>query len=71
MQASPNPRDPRAVLGAVKAQPGNAGASRKPSATAGLDRPRARRDRRSAGPGRRNGFGSNKGTARYEEQAMT
>ena len=28
-----------AVLGAVKAQPGNAGASRKPSATAGLDRP--------------------------------
>jgi len=34
------------VLGAVKAQPGNAGASRKPSATAGLDRPCARRDRR-------------------------
>jgi hypothetical protein len=33
-----NPLDPRAVLGAVKAQPGNAGASRKPSATAGLDR---------------------------------
>ena len=25
MQASSNPRDPRAVLGAVKAQPGNAG----------------------------------------------
>ena len=39
MQASSNPRDPRAVLGAVKAQPGNAGASRKPSATADLDRP--------------------------------
>ena len=38
MQAS-EPLDPRAVLGAVKAQPGNAGASRKPSATAGLDRP--------------------------------
>ena len=38
MQAS-DPLDPRAVLGAVKAQPGNAGASRKPSATAGLDRP--------------------------------
>ncbi len=37
MQASSNPRDPRAVLGAVKAQPGNAGARRKPSATAGLD----------------------------------
>ena len=38
MQAS-DPLDPRAVLGAVKAQPGNAGARRKPSATAGLDRP--------------------------------
>ena len=38
MQAS-DPPDPRAVLGAVKARPGNAGASRKPSATAGLDRP--------------------------------
>jgi HSP20 family molecular chaperone IbpA len=48
MQAS-DPLDPRAVLGAAKAQPGNAGASRKPSATAGLDRPCARRDRRSAG----------------------
>ena len=47
MQAS-DPLDPRAVLGAVKAQPGNAGASRKPSATAGFDRPCARRDRRSA-----------------------
>lgn len=44
-----DPRDPRAVLGAVKAQPGNAGASRKPSATAGLDRPCARRERRSTG----------------------
>ena len=38
MQVS-DPLDPRAVLGAVKAQPGNAGASRKPSATADLDRP--------------------------------
>ena len=47
MQAS-DPLDPRAVLGAVKAQPGNAGARGKPSATAGLDRPCARRDRRSA-----------------------
>ncbi len=27
MQASPDPLDPRAVLGAVKAQPGNAGAA--------------------------------------------
>ena len=33
MQAS-DPLDPRAVLGAVKARPGNAGARRKPSATA-------------------------------------
>ena len=48
MQAS-DPLDPRAVLGTVKAQPGKARASRKPSATAGLDRPCARRDRRSAG----------------------
>ena len=39
MQASSDPLDPRAVLGAVKAQPGNAGASRKPSATAGLTAP--------------------------------
>jgi hypothetical protein len=44
MQAS-DPLDPRAVLGAVKAQPGNAGASRKPSATAGLDRPPLRATR--------------------------
>jgi len=71
MQAS-EPLDPRAVLGAVKAQPGNAGASRKPSAMAGLDRrPCARRDRRSAGRDEGTAFGSNKGTARYEEQAMT
>jgi hypothetical protein len=45
MQAS-DPLDPRAVLGAVKAQPGNIGANRKLGATAGLDRPCARRDRR-------------------------
>ena len=46
--------DPRAVLGAVKAWPGNAGASGKSSATASLDGPCARRvcTRR---PGRRNG----------------
>jgi len=54
MQAS-DPLDPRAVLGAVKARPGNAGARRKPCATAGLDR--ALRATRSTfcGPGRRNG----------------
>ncbi len=39
MQASSDPLDPHAVLGAVKAQPGNAGASCKPSATAGLTAP--------------------------------
>jgi len=60
-----------AVLGAVKAQPGNAGASRKPGATAGLDRPCARRNRRSMGRDEGTAFGSNKETARYEEQAMT
>jgi hypothetical protein len=70
MQAS-DPLNPRAVLGAVKAQPGNAGASRKPGATAGLDRPCARRDRRSAGRDEGTTRGSNKGTAQYEEQAMT
>jgi hypothetical protein len=42
MQAS-DPLDPRAVLGAVKAQPGNAGASRKPSATAWSQRVRIAR----------------------------
>jgi hypothetical protein len=63
MQASSNPLDPRAVLGAVKTRPGNAGASRKPSATAGLDRPCARRDRRSAGRDEGTALGSNKGTA--------
>jgi hypothetical protein len=71
MQA-PDPLDPRAVLGAVKARPRNAGARRKPSATtAGLDRPCARRDRRSAGRDEGTAPGSNKGTERYEEQAMT
>ena len=61
---SPSLRDPCAVLGAVKAQPGNAGASRKPSATAGLDRPCARRDRRSAGRDEGTAPGSNKEIAR-------
>jgi hypothetical protein len=64
MQASSNPPDPRAVLGAVKAQPGNIGANRKPGATAGLDRPSARRDRRPVGRDEGTALGSNKGTAR-------
>ena len=70
MQAS-DPLDPRAVPGAVKAQPDNAGARRKPSATAGLDRPCARRDRRLQAGTKERPLGSNKGTGRYEEQAMT
>src|ERR1700730_3795227 len=70
MQAS-DPLDPRAVLGAVKAQPGDGGASRKPSATAGLDRPCVRRDRTPAGRDGGTSLGSNKGAARNEEQAMT
>jgi hypothetical protein len=72
MQAS-DPLDPRAVLGAVKAQPGHAGASRKPSATAGLDHPaRDAIDVLRAGTKERSlARTKNKGTARYEEQAMT
>lgn len=58
MHAS-DPLDPRAVLGAVKAQPGDARASRKSGTTAGLDPPCARRDRRSAG--------RDEGTARTKE----
>jgi hypothetical protein len=48
--------DPRAVLGAVKAQPGTAGSGRKPSATAGLDRPLRATRATLCGPGRRNGL---------------
>jgi hypothetical protein len=70
MQAS-DPLDPRAVLGAVKAQPGDAGASRKPSATAGLDRPCARRDRRSAGRDEGTALARTKELSDIEEQAMT
>jgi hypothetical protein len=62
MQAS-DPRDPRAVLGAVKAQPGNAGASRKQARRPALTGPCARRERRSAGRDEGTAFGSNKGTA--------
>ena len=48
MQSS-DPLDPRAVLGPVKAWPGNGEAKGKPRATASLDRPCARRDRQYAG----------------------
>ena len=70
MQAS-DPLDPRAVLGAVKAQPGNAGARRKPSATAGLDRPCARRDRRSAGRDEGTTARHEQRNTRSEELSMT
>jgi hypothetical protein len=70
MHAS-NPLDPRAVLGAVKAQPGNAGASRKPSATAGLDRPCAQRDRRSAGRDEGTASWLEQRNCGYEEETMT
>ncbi|MGY3289139.1 transposase [Bradyrhizobium sp. LM3.6] len=54
MRWRPDLLDPRAVLGAVKAQPGSGRARRQDSTTAGLDGPCARRvgARR---PGRRNG----------------
>jgi hypothetical protein len=48
MIQSPDLLDPRAVLGTVKARPGSARARREASATAGLDRACARRDRRCA-----------------------
>ena len=71
MQTSSNPRDPRAVLGAVKAQPSNAGASRKPSQRPALTAPaRDAIDVLRAGT-KELPLGSNKGTARYEEHAMT
>lgn len=70
MQAS-DPLDPRAVLGAVKARPGNAGAGRKQSATAGLDRPGRTTRSTFCGPGQRNGPWLEQRTARYEEQGVT
>jgi hypothetical protein len=54
MRRRPNQRDPRSVLGAVKAWPGSTEARGRASATASLDGPCARPicTRR---PGRRNG----------------
>ena len=70
MQSS-NPRDPRIVLETVKAQPGSARARTEVTATAGLDRPCARRDRRCAGRDEGTALGTNKGTTQDEEHAMT
>jgi hypothetical protein len=62
--------DPRAVLGAVKAQPGSGRARRQDSTTAGLDGPCARRVCAQAGTKERPP-GPNQGTARSEERSMT
>ena len=68
----PDPLDPRAVLGPVKAWPGNAGARGKPSATASLDRPlRAARSAHAQAGTKERPQGTNKGTARNEERSMT
>src|SRR5258708_23740127 len=61
MKQRTDPLDPRAVLGPVKAWPGNAGASGKASATANLGGPCARRT--SAPAGRDEGT-----TARHEQR---
>ena len=70
MQTS-DPPDPRAVLGAVKAQPGNTqravSQGRRPALTAPA---RDAIDVLRAGTKERP-FGPNKGTTRYQEQAMT
>jgi hypothetical protein len=54
MMQSPDLLNPRAVLGTVKAWPGNAGARRKPSATASLDVPLRAAPQHQRRPGRRN-----------------
>ena len=70
MQA-PDPLDPRAVLGAVKARPGNAGARCKPSATAALTAPARGASLHPQVGTKERPLGTNKGTGRNEEQAMT
>ena len=71
MMRSPNPLDPRTVLGVVKARPGIARARHEIIATAGLVRPSARRGRRCTGSDEGTALGTNKGTTRDEEHAMT
>jgi transposase len=66
MRRRPNQRDPRAVLGPVKAWPGNMDPRGKISATASLDGPlRAARPRSQAGTKERP-HGTNKGTDHQE-----
>jgi hypothetical protein len=55
VEARPDLLDPRAVLGPVKAWPGNVGAIGKIRPTASLDGPCARRVSAIRRPGRRNG----------------
>src|SRR6266446_6710637 len=52
----PDHNQPAAVLGAVKARPGNAGACGQRRATAGLDSPCARRPPTRVGRGEETGF---------------
>src|SRR5215475_15827890 len=71
MRLRPDLLDPRAVLGAVKVWPGNAGARGNASATASFDGPlRTARLRAQAGTKERPP-GPNKGTVRSEELSMT
>jgi hypothetical protein len=71
MRWRPDQCDPRAVLGPVKAWPGNAGARGEASATASLDSPlRAARLQAQAGT-KEQPSGTNKGTVRSEELSMT
>jgi hypothetical protein len=67
MQQHPDLFDPRAVLRAVKAWPGNTSASRNVIATASLDGPCARGAAASAGRDEGTPPGANKGTVRSEE----
>jgi hypothetical protein len=67
-------RPTRLILAPYSARSRRSLATPEPAASQarrGLDRPCARRDRRSAGRDEGTALGSNKGTARYEEQAMT
>ena len=67
MMQRTDPLNPRAVLGSVKAWPGNAGARGKASATANLDGPCARRTSAPAGRDEGTAPGTNKGTVQNQE----
>jgi hypothetical protein len=63
---SSDPFDPRAVLGAVKARPGNGSARWQASTTAGLDRACARRINDVRAGTKERPQGTNKGTRQIE-----